>query len=293
MVLVSGETGSGKTTQIPQFVFYDEVQSGKIVASAQPEPILAISAARRVAEEMEVPVGDEVGYRVPFDDKTCGNTMLQYTTSEILVRDALEDILFSKYVSYQLHQPLVTCPNCAAIQSCIIIDAFNERRLYADILLALLKKAVVRRRDLKVVIIATKFTDDRLYGYFGSVSSLAIGGIAHPVRIQYWPDTEKTYVDLAKILVIHMNNTMNAGDILVFLPTIDDVLNTQKALLSETNDLYVTVLHPLLTIEELNLVHESSEHRKCILATEIAEYAFKIDGILYVIGMLSPMTLEL
>ncbi|KFA73879.1 hypothetical protein S40288_00874 [Stachybotrys chartarum IBT 40288] len=264
VVLVSGETGSGKTTQIPQFVFYDEVQSGKIVASAQPEPMLAISAARRVAEEMDVPVGEEVGHRVPFDDKTCGKTMLQYTTSDILVRDALDDILFSKY-------------------SCIIIDAFNERRLYADILLALLKKAVMRRRDLKVVIIATKFTDDRLYGYFGSVSSLAIGGTAHPVRIQYWPDIEKTYLDLAKRLVIHMNNTMNAGDILVFLPTIDDVLDTQRALLSETNDLYVAVLHPLLPMEELKLVHESSEHRKCILATGIAEHAFKIDGILYVI----------
>lgn len=97
-MVLSSETGSGKTTQIPQFVFFDEFASGKRIACTQPRRLAATSAAKRVAEEMDVTLGEEVGYCVRFDDKTSPKTRLQYITDGRLLREAMEDASFSKYV---------------------------------------------------------------------------------------------------------------------------------------------------------------------------------------------------
>lgn len=112
--MLSSQTGSGKTTQIPQFVFFDEYASGKIVACTQPRRIAAISAARRVASEMDVKLGEEVGYAVRFGNATSDKTRLKYITDGLLLREAMEDGIFSKYVSNLQDQML---PNLRLINN--------------------------------------------------------------------------------------------------------------------------------------------------------------------------------
>lgn len=116
-MVLSSETGSGKTTQIPQFVFFDEYASGKIVACTQPRRLAATSVARRVASEMDVTLGEEVGYSVRFDNATSDKTRLKYMTDGLLQREAIEDGAFSKYVSnlhaQMLLDPLLTNTNRA------------------------------------------------------------------------------------------------------------------------------------------------------------------------------------
>lgn len=104
--MLSSETGSGKTTQIPQFVFFDEYGSGKMVACTQPRRIAATSVARRVASEMEIKLWEEVGYSVRFDNATSDKTRLKYMTDGLLLREAMEDGTFSKYVS-DLHDQML------------------------------------------------------------------------------------------------------------------------------------------------------------------------------------------
>lgn len=99
-VVLMSETGSGKTTQIPQWILYDESNSEKLVACTQPRRLAAVDVAARVADEMDVKLGEEVGYSVRFDDKSCDKTLLKYITDGLLLKEALQDALFSKYVSF-------------------------------------------------------------------------------------------------------------------------------------------------------------------------------------------------
>ncbi|KAM6534736.1 DEAH-box ATP-dependent RNA helicase prp43 [Fusarium falciforme] len=155
VLVVVGETGSGKSTQIPQFVFFDEWKSGLKIACTHPRRIAALSVARRVAEEMAVPLGEEVGYHVRFEAKMSKKTRLAYMTDEMLLAQAKNDLLFSVY-------------------SCIIIDEAHERTMATDILMALLKRAISIRKDLKVIVMSATLDAAKFQAYFGGAKLLEV-----------------------------------------------------------------------------------------------------------------------
>jgi pre-mRNA-splicing factor ATP-dependent RNA helicase DHX15/PRP43 len=282
-MLVSSETGSGKTTQIPQFVFFDEYASGKMVACTQTRRIAATSVARRVASEMDVKLGEEVGYSVRFDNTTNDIiTRLKYMTDGLLLREAMEDGTFSKYAS---DLPNTTRPvPYKQQQSCVIVDEAHERTLATDILMALLKQAVSRRPDLKVVIMSATLEVDKFQDYFRSTSLLKVAGRPFPVQIQYLSGATPHYLLDAIRVVKHIQRTMPSGDILLFLLSVSEIEQTCSILRETEEGLEVLPLYVSLSPAEQDQVFGKSSSRKCVVATNIAETSLTIDGIVYVVG---------
>ena len=198
MVFV-GETGSGKTTQIPQFVLYDEMPhlTGKQVACTQPRRVAAMSVAARVADEMDVELGEEVGYNIRFENNSGPKTILKYMTDGMLLREAMEDHDLTRY-------------------SCIILDEAHERTLATDILMGLLKQVSVRRPDLKIIIMSATLDAEKFQNYFNNAPLLAVPGRTHPVEIYYTPEFQRDYLDAAIRTVLQIHATEGEGDILLF-----------------------------------------------------------------------------
>ncbi|GME66983.1 unnamed protein product [[Candida] boidinii] len=199
MVFV-GETGSGKTTQIPQFVLYDEMAhlKGTQVACTQPRRVAAMSVAARVADEMDVELGQEVGYSIRFENNTSNKTILKYMTDGMLLREAMEDHELSRY-------------------SCIILDEAHERTLATDILMGLIKQVAQRRPDLKIIVMSATLDAEKFQKYFNDAPILAVPGRTHPVEIYYTPEFQRDYLDSAIRTVLQIHATEGEGDILLFL----------------------------------------------------------------------------
>ncbi|KAH8886333.1 P-loop containing nucleoside triphosphate hydrolase protein [Thozetella sp. PMI_491] len=264
VVVLSSDTGSGKTTQIPQFVLFDEWVSGKLVACTQPRRLAATSVARRVAAEMDVALGKEVGYKVRFEKAMCDKTRLVYMSDGLLLREAIEDSSFSKY-------------------SCVIVDEAHERTLATDMLMALLKIALSRRDDLKVVIMSATLDADKFRAYFGTGQTLKFEGRAYPVDILYLKEATPHYLHCAFHLVKHIHSSMPVGDILLFLPAAEEIERACVALRAVNEGLEVLPLYSALPQSRQDLVFAECSNRKCVVSTNIAEISLTIDGIVYVI----------
>ena len=195
-----GETGSGKTTQIPQFVLFDDLPqpNGKMVACTQPRRVAAMSVAQRVADEMDVKLGEEVGYSIRFEDMTGPKTIMKYMTDGMLLREAMNDHNLSRY-------------------STIMLDEAHERTMATDILMGLLKEVVGRRPDLKIIIMSATLDAQKFQRYFMDAPLLAVPGRTHPVEIFYTPEPEQDYVEAAVRTVLQIHATEAEGDILLFL----------------------------------------------------------------------------
>lgn len=154
-VVLVGETGSGKTTQIPQFLAYDELPhlKGKMIACTQPRRVAAMSVAQRVADEMDVKLGQEVGYSIRFEDQTSPSTFLKYMTDGMLLREAMSDPLLSRY-------------------SAVVLDEAHERTLNTDILMGLLKEVCRKRKDLQVVVMSATLDAGKFQKYFDNAPLL-------------------------------------------------------------------------------------------------------------------------
>ena len=199
LVLV-GETGSGKTTQIPQFVLFDDQPQfqRKLVACTQPRRVAAMSVAQRVADEMDVNLGDEVGYSIRFEDVTSQKTILKYMTDGMLLREAMNDNSLNRY-------------------STIILDEAHERTLATDTLMGLLKEVAQRRPDLKIVIMSATLDAQKFQSYFNDAPLLAVPGRTHAVEVFYTPEPERDYVEASLRTVLQIHATEPEGDILLFL----------------------------------------------------------------------------
>lgn len=195
-----GETGSGKTTQIPQFVLFDDLPhiNRKLVACTQPRRVAAMSVAERVANEMDVTIGEEVGYSIRFEDVTSQKTILKYMTDGMLLREAMHDNNLSRY-------------------STIILDEAHERTLATDTLMGLLKEVAIRRPDLKIVIMSATLDAQKFQTYFNDAPLLAVPGRTHPVEIFYTAEPERDYIEAALRTVLQIHATEPEGDILLFL----------------------------------------------------------------------------
>ncbi|KAF7539365.1 hypothetical protein G7Z17_g12431 [Cylindrodendrum hubeiense] len=266
VVVLSGDTGSGKSTQIPQFVFFDEYASGKVIACTQPRRLAVTTVARRVATEMDVPLGQEVGYSIRFDNVTSDKTRLKYMTDGLLLREAMEDGNFSSY-------------------SCIIIDEAHERTISTDILMALLKKAVASRSDLKVIIMSATLDAGTFTNYFASSSTFRVHGGSHPVEIMYLSGATPDYFLLSLHFVKHIHENHEAGDILLFLTSVKEVEEACSMLRTAIEDMEVMSLYASLPPSEQDKVFCQSSMRKCVVTTNIAETSLTIDGVAYVIGV--------
>ena len=196
--MVIGETGSGKTTQMTQYMAEAGFTSRGIVGCTQPRRVAAMSVAQRVADEMDVTLGEEVGYLIRFEDCTSDRTQLKYMTDGMLLREAMTDPLLENY-------------------SCIILDEAHERTLATDILFGLIKEVAVQRPDLKLVVMSATLDAGKFQAYFDSAPLMKVPGRLHPVEIFYTPEPERDYLEAAIRTVVQIHLCEPEGDILVFL----------------------------------------------------------------------------
>jgi HrpA-like RNA helicase len=284
-----GETGSGKTTQIPQCCveYASKIvgSSGKNrrgVACTQPRRVAAMSVAARVADEMDVQLGQEVGYSIRFEDCSSQRTLLKYMTDGMLLREAMSDPLLESY-------------------SCILLDEAHERTLATDILMGLLKEISRQRKDLKIVVMSATLDAGKFQDYFDGAPLLTIPGRTFPVEIFYTPEPERDYLEAAirTVIQIHMCEETE-GDILLFLTGQEEIDEACKKISKEVEQLGADVGEikciPLYSTLPPNLQQRIFEAapprrsgnagavgRKVVVSTNIAETSLTIDGIVFVI----------
>lgn len=281
MVFV-GETGSGKTTQIPQFVLYDDLPhlKGTQVACTQPRRVAAMSVAARVADEMDVSLGEEVGYNIRFENRTSNKTILKYMTDGMLLREAMEDHDLKRY-------------------SVIILDEAHERTLATDILMGLIKQITKRRLDLKIIIMSATLDALKFQKYFNDAPLLAVPGRTHPVDIYYTPEYQKDYLDSAMRTVLQIHATEGEGDILLFLTGEEEIEDACRKISLEADEMIreqgcgpldVYPLYGSLPPHQQQRIFDPAPEsfnrrpgRKVIVSTNIAETSLTIDGIVYVV----------
>ncbi|KAJ5152392.1 Pre-mRNA-splicing factor ATP-dependent RNA helicase PRP43 [Penicillium capsulatum] len=279
-----GETGSGKTTQIPQFVLFDDLPQTqrKMIACTQPRRVAAMSVAQRVAEELDVNLGEEVGYSIRFEDKTSPKTLLKYMTDGMLLREAMNDHNLSRY-------------------STIMLDEAHERTMATDVLMGLLKEVVARRPDLKIIIMSATLDAQKFQRYFMDAPLLAVPGRTHPVEVFYTPEPEQDYVEAAIRTVLQIHATEDEGDILVFLTGEEEIEDASRKISMEADEMVREAdagplkcyplygsLPPHMQQRIFDPAPKASRPggrpgRKVIVSTNIAETSLTIDGIVYVV----------
>ncbi|XP_015968870.1 probable pre-mRNA-splicing factor ATP-dependent RNA helicase DEAH2 isoform X1 [Arachis duranensis] len=286
ILILVGETGSGKTTQIPQFVLnaVDLETPDKcrkmMIACTQPRRVAAMSVSRRVAEEMDVMIGEEVGYSIRFEDCSSSRTVLKYLTDGMLLREAMTDPLLEQY-------------------KVIILDEAHERTLATDVLFGLIKEVLKNRDDLKLVVMSATLEAEKFQGYFSGAPLMKVPGRLHPVEIFYTQEPERDYLEAAirTVMQIHMGEP--SGDILVFLTGEEEIEDACRKISKEISNLgdqvgpvKVVSLYSTLPPAMQQKIFEppppplkegGPPGRKIIVSTNIAETSLTIDGIVYVI----------
>ncbi|GFQ05352.1 probable ATP-dependent RNA helicase dhx35 [Phtheirospermum japonicum] len=285
--IVVGETGSGKTTQIPQYLKEAGwAEGGRLIACTQPRRLAVQSVASRVSEEMGVRLGEEVGYTIRFEDITNPElTRIKFLTDGVLLREMMDDPLLSKY-------------------SVIMVDEAHERSLSTDILLGLLKKIQRRRPELRLVISSATIEAKSMASFFNArrhgrdneehgpkkePAILSVEGRGFNVEICYVEEPVSDYIRAAVSTVISINDEEPMGDILVFLTGQDDI-DAAIQLLTEDSDsrkkgLIVLPLYSGLTRADQDLVFSPTPRgkRKVIISTNIAETSLTLEGVVYVV----------
>lgn len=272
VTIIIGETGSGKTTQLTQFLYEDGYGKQGMIGCTQPRRVAAISVAKRVSEEMEVKLGSTVGYSIRFEDFTSPDTKIKYMTDGILLRESLQDPALFNY-------------------SCIIMDEAHERALNTDVLMGLFKKVLLERRDIKLIITSATMNAERFSQFYGGAPQFTIPGRTFPVDVQNHMSPVDDYVDAAvkQVLSIHLKNA--PGDILVFMTGQEDIevtcesISQRLKLLDNPPPLDVLPIYSQLPTDLQAKIFEPAAKgtRKVIVATNIAETSLTVDGIKYVV----------
>ncbi|KAF9154178.1 hypothetical protein BGX20_004738 [Mortierella sp. AD010] len=274
VLVIVGETGSGKTTQLPQYLYEaGYTKGGKKIGCTQPRRVAAMSVAARVAEEMGVKLGYEVGYSIRFEDCTSEKTVMKYMTDGMLLREFMSE------------------PDLAGY-SCLIIDEAHERTLHTDILLGLVKDIARLRTDLKVLISSATMDAEKFADYFDEAPIFNIPGRPFPVEVHYTASPEANYLAAAITTVMQIHISQGPGDILVFLTGQDEIENaaenlnqTCRVLGDKIQELMVCPIYSSLPSDMQGKIFEPTPEgsRKVVLATNIAETSITIDGVKFVI----------
>ncbi|GAA2732273.1 ATP-dependent RNA helicase HrpA [Pedococcus aerophilus] len=278
VVIVAGETGSGKTTQLPKICL--EVGRGQagLVGHTQPRRIAARSVAERIADELEVELGTAIGYQVRFTDQSSDSTLVKVMTDGILLNEMQRDKLLRKYDT-------------------IIIDEAHERSLNIDFILGYLKQLLPRRPDLKVVITSATIDPQRFAEHFASADGtpapiIEVSGRTYPVELRYRPlvdpdrpdDSERDQVTGVCEAVEELWTENREGDILVFLSGEREIRDTADALTSmKLPQTEVLPLYARLSAAEQHRVFGRASGRRIVLATNVAETSLTVPGIRYVV----------
>lgn len=301
-IIIVGETGSGKTTQLPQYLFNAGFcRDGKVIGITQPRRVAAVTVAKRVAEECDVQLGQKVGYAIRFEDVTSSSTRIKYMTDGLLLREALLDPILSRY-------------------SIIIVDEAHERTVHTDVLLGLLKKVqdarlkqhkldkpdidcLVKFDDeshrsntkftpLKLIIMSASLDAKGFSEYFCGAKAFYVQGRQYPVDILYTYHPEPDYVDATLITIFQIHLEDGPGDILAFLSgqeeieLVDMLVHERLKQLPERsrNIIIVPIYSSLPSEQQMNVFKPTPfSFRKVILATNIAETSVTIPGVKYVI----------
>lgn len=273
ILIVEGETGSGKTTQIPQYLHEVGYTNFGKIACTQPRRVAAMSVAARVAQEMKVKLGQEVGYSIRFEDCSSDKTIIKYMTDGMLLREFMMDPELKEY-------------------SVIMIDEAHERTLHTDILFGLIKDLSRARENLKVIISSATMDAEKFARYFDNSPVFGIPGRRYPVDVFYTKCPEADYIEAAVITILQIHVTQPPGDVLVFLTGQEEIENTQEMLIARTRglgskiaELIILPIYSTLPSEMQAKIFEATPEgaRKIVLATNIAETSVTIDGIIYVI----------
>ncbi|KAK9907427.1 hypothetical protein WJX75_003407 [Coccomyxa subellipsoidea] len=273
VLVVIGETGSGKTTQMTQYLAEAGYTSKGKIGCTQPRRVAAMSVAKRVAEEVGCRLGEEVGYAIRFEDCTSSETVIKYMTDGMLLREALLDDKMSQY-------------------SVIMLDEAHERTINTDVLFGLLKGIVDRRPDLKLIVTSATLDADKFSAYFFGCPIFTIPGRTYPVEILYSRSPESDYMDAALITVMQIHLTEPEGDILLFLTGQEEIDTAAQILYERVKSLGPAVPELIILPVYSNLPSEMQTRifepappgtRKVVIATNIAEASLTIDGIYYVV----------
>ena len=283
ILIIEGETGSGKTTQIPQYLYENGFcDNNKKICVTQPRRVAAMSVASRVAYEMGVKCGHEVGYSIRFEENVSPMTKIIYMTDGIFLRYLLSDNLLNEF-------------------SVIMIDEAHERSIQTDIIFGIIKTLIEKREDLRIIISSATLSTLKFKNYFSEAEIIKVPGRRYPVDIYYTKSPEPDYIEAAVItsLQIHISQAEelfdddnSGGDILVFLTGQEEIelakrmINNQiKKLRGKIPNCVVLPIYAALPSEEQAKIFMpvSKGERKIILATNIAETSITINGIGYVI----------
>ena len=272
VVIISGETGSGKTTQIPKFCLAAGRGIYGRIGCTQPRRIAAITVATRISEELGEETGKSVGYKIRFTDKTHKDGYIKIMTDGILLAEAHNDPLLSEYDT-------------------IIVDEAHERSLNIDFILGILKTLLKKRRGLKLIITSATIDTEKFSRAFDNAPVIEVSGRTYPVEVRYLaqdPDAEesdeKSHVDLAVESADRLLKESRSGDILIFMPTEQDIRETSEIL--EGRKYVSAEIIPIfarLPAAEQSRVFLRLPKRKIIIATNIAETSITIPGIRYVV----------
>ncbi|WP_073999811.1 ATP-dependent RNA helicase HrpA [Serratia plymuthica] len=270
VVIVAGETGSGKTTQLPKICL--ELGRGVkgLIGHTQPRRLAARTVANRIADELETPLGGSVGYKVRFNDQVGENTLVKLMTDGILLAEIQQDRLLMQYDT-------------------LIIDEAHERSLNIDFILGYLRELLPKRPDLKVIITSATIDPQRFSRHFNHAPIIEVSGRTYPVEVRYRPvvdDAEDTDRDQLQAIFDAVDELGHEGpgDILIFMSGEREIRDTADAL--NRLDLPHTEVLPLyarLSNSEQNRVFQSHHGRRIVLATNVAETSLTVPGIKYVI----------
>ncbi|CAL5219753.1 g1653 [Coccomyxa viridis] len=273
VVVVVGETGSGKTTQMTQYLHEDGYTEFGLVGCTQPRRVAAMSVAKRVSEEMGIELGQEVGYAIRFEDCTSENTVIKYMTDGVLLRETLREGDLDNY-------------------SAIIMDEAHERSLNTDVLFGILRQVVARRRDFHLVVTSATLDSKKFSDFFGGVPVFQIPGRTFPVNVMFSKTPQEDYVEAAVKQAIAVHLSHDPGDILIFMTGQEEIEATCFSL-QERIDHMGEKVPPLLILPIYSQLPSDLQakifdkapdgSRKCIVSTNIAETSLTVDGILYVI----------
>lgn len=264
--------------QIPQWGV--EIRKGRLVACTQPRRVAAMSVAQRVANEMDVKLGEHVGYTIRFEDMTTKQTMLKYMTDGMLLREAMNDPLLERY-------------------SIIMLDEAHERTLATDILMGLLKEIVKKREDLKIVIMSATLDAEKFQNYFAGSPLIKVPGRTFKVEKFYTQEPEKDYLVAAIRTVVQIHQVEEErGDILLFLTGQEEIENACKEIRqavanmgTDVGEVLCVPLYSTLPPRMQQMIFDpapadrpnGAPGRKIVVSTNIAETSLTIDGIVYVV----------
>ncbi|KAJ3050520.1 hypothetical protein HK097_008539 [Rhizophlyctis rosea] len=274
VLVIVGETGSGKTTQLPQYLHEaGYTKNGKKIGCTQPRRVAAMSVAARVAEEVGTKLGYEVGYSIRFEDCTSDKTLIKYMTDGMLLREFLTEPDLASY-------------------SCLIIDEAHERTLHTDILFGLVKDIARFRPDLKLLISSATMDAESFSKYFDDAPIFNIPGRRYPVEVYHTPAPEANYMAAAITTIMQIHVSQPPGDILLFLTGQEEIEMADESLKAIQRNLGSKIAEMIIVPCYANLPSDLQAKifeptppgaRKIVLATNIAETSITIDGVVYVI----------